>query len=180
MHGQADTPLPPNPTDGRWYAYVGGKNYGPYVRRDIERMVQSRQILGTDFLCIVGASAWVQADAAPEFRALFHTRPPLPRSARAPGPSKVYKARRALQLWAGLIVIAFGLLGFPALRHIGDWLAGGPKPAPERFFALAFLLLLPIGALRLFNALRGLPQLTVTRQGIKLDTGFSRQIGELG
>jgi membrane associated rhomboid family serine protease len=172
MHGQADTPLPPNPTDGRWYAYVGGKNYGPYARRDIERMVQSRQILGTDFLCIVGGSAWVQADAAPEFRALFQTRPPLPRSARAPGPSKVYKARRALQLWAGLIVIAFGLLGFPALRHIGDWLAGGPKPAPERFFALAFLLLLPIGALRLFNALRGLPQLTVTRQGIERDTGF--------
>ena len=54
MHGQADMPLPPNSTDGRWYAYVGGKNYGPYVRRDIERMVQSGQILGTDFLCIVG------------------------------------------------------------------------------------------------------------------------------
>jgi membrane associated rhomboid family serine protease len=172
MHGQADTPLPPNSADGRWYAHVGGKNYGPYIRRDIERMVQSGQILGTDFLCIVGGSAWVQADAAPEFRALFQTRPPLAQSARAPGPSKIYKARRALQLWRGLILIAIGLLGFLPLRHIGDWLAGGPKPEPERFFVLAFLLLLPIGALRLFNALRGRPLLTVTRQGIKLDMGL--------
>ena len=120
MHGQADTPLPPDSADGRWCAHVGGKNYGPYVRRDIERMAQSGQILGTDFLCIVGGSAWVRADAAPEFRALFQTRPPpLPQSARAPGPSKVYKARRALQLWRGLIVIAIGLLGFLPLRHIG-------------------------------------------------------------
>jgi hypothetical protein len=172
MHGQADTPLPPNSADGRWYAYVGGKNYGPYVRRDIERMVQSGQIRGTDFLCIVGGSAWVQADTAPEFRALFQTRPPLALSARAPDPSKVYKARRALQLRRGLIVIAIGLLGFLSLRHIADWLAGGPKPEPERFFVLAFLLLLPIGAFRLFNALRGLLHLTVTRQGLKLDMGL--------
>ena len=133
MHGQADTPLPPNPTDERWYAYVGGRNYGPYGRHDIERMVQSGQVLGTDFLCIVGGSAWVQAEATPEFRALFRTRPPLPQSTRAPGPSKVYKARRALQLRRGLIVIAIGLLGLPPLRHIADWLAGGPEPEPEDF-----------------------------------------------
>lgn len=172
MHAQADTPLSPNPSDQRWYAYVDGKNYGPYGRHDIERMVQNGQILGTDFLSIVGASSWVQADTAPEFRALFQARPPLARSVRAPDPDKVYAARRVLQLWRGLIVIAFGLLGFLPLPHIGGWLAGGPKPAPERFFVLAFLLLLPIGALRLLNALRGLPHLTVTRQGIKLDTGF--------
>jgi membrane associated rhomboid family serine protease len=172
MEAQAETPLPSNAADERWYAFVGGKNYGPYGRHDIERMVRSGQLLGTDFLCIVGGSAWVQADAAPEFRTFFQAHPPLPRSARAPAPSKVYKARPALQVWRGLIAIAIGLLGFPSLRHIADWLAGGPTPAPERFFALAFLLLLPIGALRLFNTLRGLPHLTVTRQGLKLDTGL--------
>jgi len=172
MDAQAAAPLPPNPTDERWYAHVDGKNYGPYGRHDIERMAQSGRILGTDFLCIVGGSAWVQADAVPEFRPLFQTQPPPAQSARARGPSKVYKARRTLQLWSGLIAITIGLLGFLPMRYIGDWLAGGPKPAPERFFVLAFLLFLPIGALRLLNALRGLPRLTVTRQGIKLDRGL--------
>jgi Protein of unknown function (DUF2939)/GYF domain 2 len=66
--------VPPHPFDARWYAHVDGQTYGPYSGHEIRRMVQQRQILEMDFLCLEGESAWVQAKNDPIIGAVFADR----------------------------------------------------------------------------------------------------------
>jgi TM2 domain-containing membrane protein YozV len=63
--------LPPHPLDKRWYARVGGENYGPYTGHEIKQMVERSQIVDSDFLCPEGGSAWTQAKNDPLLGALL-------------------------------------------------------------------------------------------------------------
>jgi rhomboid protease GluP len=85
---------------------------------------------------------------------------------------KVYASRPALQWRRAVIFFTLGVLGLFSLKGVSDWLAGGPTLDVRAFLALACLLGLPIGALFALNGLRGLPRLTVTALGVKLDTGI--------
>jgi hypothetical protein len=91
---------------------------------------------------------------------------------QAPDPdgTKIYAPRWASQLRFGFFLICISLFGLLPLKGILDWLSGGPVPNAETFFALVFLLILPICmlAILILNALRGLPRLTITPQGVTL------------
>ena len=64
-------------------------------------------------------------------------------------------------------------LGLIPLKLIFDWLSGGPVPEGSVFLAAtATFFFLPIGILYVSNALRGLPRLTVTPEGIKFESGI--------
>lgn len=70
----APSAVPPHPFDAQWYAHVAGQTYGPFSGHEIRRMVQQRQILEMDFLCLEGESAWVQAKNDPIIGAVFADR----------------------------------------------------------------------------------------------------------
>jgi rhomboid protease GluP len=90
----------------------------------------------------------------------------------AAGRFKVYASRPATQWRLGFIFIGLGLLSLLPLRDVSKWLSGGPMPDIQEFFALACVLFVPIGILAVLNALRGLPRLTITPRGIKLDASI--------
>src|ERR1700722_12434465 len=93
-------------------------------------------------------------------------------NAWASDPIKVYASSSARQWRLAAGSFGIGLLGLVPLKGIYDWLSGGPMPDVGAFFALACLLLFPVGVLYVLNALRGLPRLTITPQGVELDTSI--------
>ena len=58
----------------RWYVHVGGKNFGPYGRSDLERMIQNGQLRATDYFFPEGGAEWVQARNDPTFGPLLSKR----------------------------------------------------------------------------------------------------------
>jgi GYF domain 2/Protein of unknown function (DUF2628) len=77
------TTAPASAPEKRWFVHVGGKNYGPYSRPDIERMATSGRVRPSDLLYPEGGSAWVEAQHEPAFAASFRNRG----GAAAPPPS---------------------------------------------------------------------------------------------
>jgi membrane associated rhomboid family serine protease len=72
------------------------------------------------------------------------------------------------------ILICVSLFGLFPLKGILDWLSGGPVPSAETFFILVFLLILPVclSVIFILDALRGLPRLTITPQGVSLQSSL--------
>jgi membrane associated rhomboid family serine protease len=169
----------PSPTNGdpHWYAHVGGKSFGPYGRADIERMIQNRQLQARDYLCPEGGAEWIEARNDPTFGHLlsdhvdFAAILPNRAAEKSAASIKVYHAKSGTQWRLALLAFVMSALGLLPLKQIFDWLSGGPRPEGGAFLALASLLFLPIGILFLSNALRGLPRLTVTPEGIKFESG---------
>jgi membrane associated rhomboid family serine protease len=83
---------------------------------------------------------------------------------------KLYAAKPGRQLRLAIYLILFGSLGLLPVKSFLDWYAGGPAPHAVSFVISALLLLIPIGILIAINALRGLPRVAVTREGIKLQS----------
>ncbi|HZL29741.1 MAG TPA: GYF domain-containing protein [Pseudolabrys sp.] len=79
----ADAALPPHPLDKRWFVHVDGKNYGPYSGHEIKRMIGEGQVQESDFFCVEGAQAWVQAKNEPLLGVMFRTQ------AKAPPPPTI-------------------------------------------------------------------------------------------
>jgi membrane associated rhomboid family serine protease len=169
----------PANSEPRWYAYIGDKSFGPYGRPHIERMIQNGQLRAKDYLCPEGGAEWIQARDDPTFRHLLPERfefaaimPDRP-AEQSPAPTKMYHGKSATQWRLALIAFVLSALGLIPLKHIFDWLSGGPKPESGAFFAAtATLFFLPIGILFVFNALRGLPRLTTTPEGLKFESGI--------
>jgi rhomboid protease GluP len=87
---------------------------------------------------------------------------------------KVYSPRQSKQWRLGILGIGMGLVGLLPLSSVLDWLSGGPTPDGRSFVVLfCCLLFLSIGVLYIVNALRGLPRLSVTPGGIKLESSLS-------
>jgi membrane associated rhomboid family serine protease len=86
--------------------------------------------------------------------------------------SKSYAARSYTQWRLGLVSVGFSLLGLLPLKRISNWLSGGPMPDGSAFLTLACLLFFPLGIFFILNALRGLPRLTITPQGVALKNSF--------
>jgi membrane associated rhomboid family serine protease len=168
---------PPN-GDPRWYLHIGAKNYGPYGRSDIERMIQNRQLRAGDYLCPEGGAEWTEARNDPTFGHLLSERidfaailPDRPAEKSSTG-IKVYHAKSGTQWRLALIAFVISALGLLPLKQIFDWLSGGPMPEGRIFLAACCTLFFPIGILCVLNALRGLPRLTVTPEGLKLEIGI--------
>jgi membrane associated rhomboid family serine protease len=85
---------------------------------------------------------------------------------------KVYEAKSSSQWRLAVLFLAVGGLGFLPLARVLGWLSGGPRPDGGLFIVSCLLLLLPLGLLFASNALRGLPRLTVTTDGIRLENGI--------
>ncbi len=154
--------------DTRWYVHVEGENYGPYSARDIQRLVEESRIIETNYVRVEGGTAWVEARNDPILGVLVQSRA----QAEATYSSiKIYSPRSGLQLISGIILIVLGLFGLLLLKDFWNWFWGGPLPQlPRAFIGAGCFLFLPLGVLCLLNALRGLPRLTVTPQGVRLDT----------
>jgi membrane associated rhomboid family serine protease len=170
----------PADDDPRWYAYVDDKSFGPYGHADIERMIQNGQVRARDYLFAEGGTEWIQARNDPTFGHLLSDRidfaaivPDAP-AERSAVRSKVYDAKPGTQRRLALLAFVFSALGLIWLKQIFDWLSGGPKPISGAFLAVASALFffLPIGIRCVLNALRGLPRLTVTPEGLKLESGI--------
>lgn len=169
-----------SPTNGgpRWYVHIGGKNFGPYEGSDIERMIQSRQIRAADYLCPEGGAEWIEARNDPTFGHLLSKPvdfaailPDFPAQKSSTG-IKVYRAKSGTQWRLALLAFVMSALGLIPLKHIFDWLSDGPRPEAGVFLAAACtLFFLPIAILFASNALRGLPRLTVTPEGLKFESG---------
>lgn len=85
---------------------------------------------------------------------------------------KIYTAKSGTQWRLALIAFVFGAIGLIPLKHIIEWLSGGSQPVGREFVVAACaLFFVPIGILCIANALRGLPRLTVTAEGIKFESG---------
>ena len=169
----------------RWYANVDGKNFGPYERSDIERMIQNRQLLATDYLCTVGGAEWIEGRNDRTFGRLF-SNPVNVTAMRSDSPAdvfaggiKIYRVKSSTQWRIGIVCFVFGLTGLLPVKHILGWFSGGPRPENGEFIAVGVLLLLPAGIVFVTNALRGLPKLTVTSKGLKFEmaSGPDRQVG---
>jgi membrane associated rhomboid family serine protease len=165
--------------DPRWYAHVDGKSFGPYGRADIERMIQNGRVRARDYLFAEGGTEWIQARNDPTFGHLLSDRihfaaiVPDPPAGRSAARIKVYDAKSGTQWRIAIPAFVFSALGLLPLKHIFDWLSGGPKPKGGAFSAVAgALFFLLIGILYVSNALRGLPRLTVTPKGIKFENGI--------
>lgn len=166
-------------SEPRWYAHIDGESFGPYERPRIERMIQNGELRAKDFLCPEGGAEWIQARDDLTFRHLLPDRfefaaivPDHP-AERSLAPTKVYHAKSSTQWRLALIAFLLGGLGLIPLKQISDWLSGGPKPESGAFFAAtAALFFLPIGILFVLNALRGLPRLTMTPEGLKFEGGI--------
>ena len=66
--------LPPHPLDRCWFTHVDGANHGPYTGHEIKRMINTGQIIESDFLCPEGGKEWTQAKSEPLLGALFRQR----------------------------------------------------------------------------------------------------------
>jgi len=86
--------------------------------------------------------------------------------------NRIFPPRSGLQLRRGIILLGLGLLGLLPLKSILQWLLGGPTPANATFVALAFLLFLPFAGYRILNWLRGLPTLTIAKDGVEIDSAI--------
>jgi len=84
---------------------------------------------------------------------------------------KVYRPKKSKQLRIGALGVGIGLIGWLPLQEILDWHSGaGHAPDLRAYITiLATLFFLVIGLISIANALRGLPRLTATEFGIKLD-----------
>jgi rhomboid protease GluP len=86
---------------------------------------------------------------------------------------KVYRPKQSKQWRIGLTGIALGLIiGLLPLPKILHWLSGGPMPDGQAFVAAFCLLFVPLGVFWIVNGLRGFPRLTVTPEGVTLDSGL--------
>jgi membrane associated rhomboid family serine protease len=144
----------------------------------MELMIQNGQLLDKDYICAEGGSKWIEARSDPAFRNLFPdsvevaaTLPDAPAETSA-NAVKVYAAKPGTQWRLALIISVLGLLGLIPLKHILSWLSGGPRPDGGAFLGAGALFLLPVGATFAANALRGLPRLTTTPEGLKLEGGL--------
>jgi membrane associated rhomboid family serine protease len=88
--------------------------------------------------------------------------------------TKIYAPRLGVQLRFGFVLICISLFGLFPLKGILDWISGGALPNATTFLASVFLLILPICmfAILVLNALRGLPRLTITPQGVTLESSL--------
>ncbi|HEY1980629.1 MAG TPA: rhomboid family intramembrane serine protease [Xanthobacteraceae bacterium] len=142
-------------------------------------MIQKGQILGIEYLCVEGGSEWIEAQSDPAFRNLFPDRvvvaaiPPDTSPATSSKTVKVYTAKPGTQWRLALIALVLAVFGLIPLKSILGWLSGGPRPQGGAFLAAAgALFFLLIGIRCAANALRGLPRLTVTPEGVKLEGGL--------
>jgi membrane associated rhomboid family serine protease len=86
---------------------------------------------------------------------------------------KVYTAKTETQWRFAFIAFVIGAVGLLPLKHVLDWLSGGPRPEGALFLAAAAAVFsFPIGVICIVNTLRGLPRLTVTPEGLKLEGGM--------
>jgi membrane associated rhomboid family serine protease len=160
--------------------YIDGKDFGPYGRSDIERMIQSRQLQASDYLRREGGAAgWIDARNDPMFQHLFSNRVdvaailPDPTLEKPSASTKVYHAKSGAHWRRALIAFFLSTAGVIPLRQIFYWLSGGPRPEGGAFLVAACtMLFLPIGIISVSKALRDLPRLTVTPDGIKFESGI--------
>ncbi len=85
-----------------------------------------------------------------------------------------YRPKLAKQYRVALILIAFGaLMIWPALQDFAPWFHGAAAPGGKAAGTAALAaFLVGFGILLLVGALRGLPRLTVSSDGIELETLF--------
>jgi hypothetical protein len=86
-----------------------------------------------------------------------------------------YRPKLAQQYRIALLIIALGaLLVFLALRAFSPWFHGAALPGGKEFFRIVIaFLLLGFGVLMLIGAMRGVPRLTLTQDGIEFETVFT-------
>jgi rhomboid protease GluP len=174
---RATTPSPASAMDERWYLHIDGTTSGPYAGRDVERMLREGRIHETDLVCREGGTEWTEARSQPAFRWLGV--PPIPSAIERPAadvasqPPTVFDPKLS-KLWRiGLSLTVLGLVGLIPMSSFMRWYAGGPAPETGQFFALFCLVFFPFGILSIVSALRGLPRLEVTGEGVKLHSIIS-------
>jgi hypothetical protein len=65
------TTTAPPPPPRRWYVRADAKTYGPYDVSEIARMVERRQVIGSDRVFAEGGGAWAKASDDPILGNLF-------------------------------------------------------------------------------------------------------------
>ena len=83
-----------------------------------------------------------------------------------------YSPKPGKQLRLGLLAFGVGLLALVPLAHVSKWMSGGAMPDYRAFVGLLLLLCFPLSLIRFANALRGLPRLIITPNGVRLETGI--------
>ena len=102
--------MPPHPFDAQWYiAHVDGKTNGPYSGHEIRRMVEQRQIVGSNFVWPDGGSKWVKAENEPTLGVLFQ-RPEHAEPRHVTGTSG---RRKAVVIVASIALLTLGWLAWP-------------------------------------------------------------------
>jgi membrane associated rhomboid family serine protease len=141
--------------------------------------LQKQQHLDTDDPSVARGFEPIETRIDPAFEHPYSDRvdaaallPDSPSGAPA-APVKIYAPKSGTQWRLALIASVLGACGLIPLKRVIDWLSGGPRPGGGEFLALTgAVFFLPIALLCVANALRGLPRLTMTPRGIKLDGGI--------
>ena len=95
---------------------------------------------------------------------------------------KVYPPRQGKTLRMAGLFVGFALLAAVSLASdITRWAHGGTAPAPGSVLVgISILFFLGLGSLSLVGALRGLPRLTLTAAGVRLETVFGTRWASWG
>jgi rhomboid protease GluP len=94
----------------------------------------------------------------------------------------VYRPRRGKIYRSGLLLLLFGLfIGAAPARDVLAWIAGSIEPSGRTILgALAGLASAGMGLLIIVGALRGLPRLTASPDGLRLETAFGSRSAAWG
>jgi membrane associated rhomboid family serine protease len=84
----------------------------------------------------------------------------------------VFNARPGKQWQLAFLSAVIGSLGLLPLTSVVRWFSSGPAPDGRTIVAVLCVLLIPFGILFAINALRGWPRLTLTGEGVRLDTSL--------
>jgi membrane associated rhomboid family serine protease len=91
--------------------------------------------------------------------------------------TKIYAPRLSVQFRFGFILLCLSLFGLFPSKAILDWHAGGAVPNAKTILAFVSFLVLPVCLLLglVINVLRGLPRLTIGRDGVTIKSAFGTQ-----
>src|SRR5579862_8732060 len=92
----------------------------------------------------------------------------------APARESSYAPNQAKLIRRSFLCFAFAVfMAWPAVHAFTPWFLGGALPSPRGFFALVMAILLcAMGVAELVSLARGLPQLTIGRDGVEIETLF--------
>lgn len=93
----------PRSSDRRWFVHIAETTYGPYSQNEIKKLAIEGRLVGSDWLCPEGGSAWIEAKNESTLGSMFRTQDavPRPRTIATAGAARMREKMRDLSYAVG-------------------------------------------------------------------------------